>query len=184
MRPCGSNCGHVTAVVRGGLCRLTSAFADPNQLTVQFTANDCVLMTPPGVPLIEQEGNAGVENFRRRFVWSGERNFYQDVDSFWTVRSLDPETPPDMMDFEAWKAYWGPSRENQPSTERLPWKKLPNTGQPLHIQDPMDYTLVDPTFGDAASGAPALPGRPSAPLPPETPSKKYGGSAGRRDQGD
>ena len=114
---------HVTAVARGGLCRLTSTSANPYQLTVQFVSTNSILMASPGVPLVEQEGTASVENFRQRFLWNGDRNFYQDVDVFWTVRNLDPETPPDSMNFEAWKTYWGPSRENQPSTERLLWKR-------------------------------------------------------------
>ena len=58
------------------------------------------------------------------------------------------------MNFEAWKAYWGPSRENRPSTERLMWKRSANADRPLHAQGPADYTLEDPTFGDAPAGAP------------------------------
>ena len=119
---------HVTAAVRGGLCRLTSTPSSPYQLTAQFVCTDSILIGSPGVPLIEQEGAAGVENFRQRFLWNGDRVFYQDVDVFWTARSLDADAPPDVMTFEAWKTYWGPSRENQPSTERLMWRKTARRG--------------------------------------------------------
>lgn len=146
---------NVTADMRGGMCRLTNTSADPHQLTVQIVSINSILRVSPGVPLIAQEGAASVKSFRQRFIWNGERNYYEDVDVFWTVRStLDIETPPDVMNFEAWKAYWGPSREDQPSTERLLWKRTANADQPLHAQGPGEYTLEDRTFGDALLGAP------------------------------
>ena len=145
---------HVTAAVRGGLCRLTSTSSNPHQLTVQFASTDSILMASPGAPLIEQKGAATVEGFRQRFIWNGDRNFYRDVDVFWTVRNLDSEAPPDVMTFRTWKTYWGPSREKQPSTNRLMWKSSADADRPLHSHTPTDYTLEDSTFGDASAGAP------------------------------
>lgn len=107
---------HVTAAVRGGLCRLTSASSAPFQLTVQFTCSDSILLAAPGVPLIEQDGTSAADNPRQRFIWAGDHNYYEDVDTFWTVRNGDFETPPDVMNFEAWKRYWEPSRK----TSRAP----------------------------------------------------------------
>ena len=160
---------NVTANMRGGLCRLTSAAVSPHQLTVQCVSSDSILRTPPGVPLIVQEGAAEVENFRQRFVWNGNRNFYEDVDVFWTVRNnRDPDAIPNVMDFEDWKTYWGPSREEHPSTEPLYWKYSLHADQPLHAQGPADYTLEDPTFGDASAGAPGCRGDRLPPLPPKT----------------
>jgi serine/threonine-protein kinase len=146
---------HVTAVTRGGLCRLSSTSANPYQLTVQVGVTNCIIRTSPGVSLITQEGAAGVESFRQRLLWNGQRNFYEDVNPFWTVRStLEPDALPSIMDFDAWLAYWGPSREDEASTERLMWKRVPDADQPLHAQGPSYYTLEDPTFGDASAGAP------------------------------
>jgi hypothetical protein len=164
---------HVTAVTRGGLCRLTGTSANPHQLPVQFVSTSSILMASPGVPLIEQEGTSSVEDFRQRFIWNGEHNFYQDVDVFWAVRNLDPETPPEMMNFEAWKTYWGPSREDQPSTERLLWKRSPEADRPLHAQGPAEYTLEDPTFGDASGGAPGCRADRLLPLPPNAASHTF-----------
>lgn len=178
---------HVTAAVRSGLCRLTSTSLSPYQLTVQFVSTNSILMASPGVPLVEQEGAASVENFRQRFIWNGDRDFYEDIDVFWTIRNFDPETPPDVMNFEAWKAYWGPSRENQPSTERLVWKRSPEAERPLHTQGPADYTLEDPTFNDAAAGAPGCRvDRLPQPLPeaalekPSRPGSQRGAGTARR----
>ncbi len=165
---------HVTAAVRGGLCRLTSNSSNPYQLTAQFVSTNSILIASPGVPLIEQEGAATVDNLRQRFIWSGDWDCYQDVDVFWAVRNLDPETQPDVMTFEGWKTYWGPSRENQPSTARLLWKKAPDADRPLHAQGPAEYTLEDPTGGDSAAGAPGCQIDRLPPLPPESPSQKSG----------
>ena len=157
---------HVTAAVMGGLCRLTNTVSSPYQLTVQFACNNCILIGSTGTPLIEQEGGIGVESFRQRFLWNGDRVYYQNFDVFWTIRGQDIDVPPDVMTFDAWKTYWGPSRENQPSIERLFWKKTPEAGRPLHSMEPGDYTLEDPTFGDATAGAPGCQAirLPSAPV--------------------
>ena len=177
---------HVTAAVRGGLCRLTSNAANPYQLTTQFVATNSILIGAPGVPLVEQEGTTSAENLRQRFSWSGDENCYQDVDVFWVARNLDPESRPDVMTFEGWKLHWGPSHENQPSTERLLWKKPPDGDRPVHVQGPADYTLEDPTGADAATGAPGcqvdrLPQLPAEPAGERSgrPDSLHGGSLRR-----
>ena len=39
---------HLTAAVRGGLCRLSATPANPYQLTVQFVCTDDIILTAPG----------------------------------------------------------------------------------------------------------------------------------------
>jgi hypothetical protein len=170
---------HVTAAVRGGLCRLSSTPSNPYQLPTQLICTDSILLAVPGVPLIEQEGAAGVENFRQRLIWSGNRNYYQDIDIFWMVRSADPETPPEVMTFDAWKTYWGESRENQPSTERLAWKKPSDSGRPLHAHAPVDYTLEEPPADDA--GVPGVRADRLPQFPPEPAPEKPARPASLRD---
>jgi serine/threonine-protein kinase len=146
---------HVTVEAKNGVCQVVNTATTPYQLTVQFVSSNCIFRTSPGVALITQEGAASVDSFRQRFLWNGERNFYENMDAFWTVRNnLDLEMPSAGMNFDAWKAYWGPSREDQPSTESLLWKRPFRPDQPLHARGPSDYTLEDPTFGDASAGAP------------------------------
>ena len=172
---------HVTAVVREGLCRLSNTSANPYQLTVQFAATDDVFLTATDSPLVEQEGTLGVEKSRERFVWNGNGNYYQNVGVFWLIHNLDPEISAEEMTFEAWKTYWGPSRENQPSRELLVWRRLPNADRPLHTYTAADYTLEDPTFGDSPTGAGAtverLPSLPSEPVRDDVPAS---GSARRQ----
>jgi serine/threonine-protein kinase len=181
---------HVTAIVRGGLCRLTSNTSNPYQLTTQFVATNSILIGAPGVPLVEQEGTASVGNLHQRFTWKGDWNYYQDVDVLWVVRNLDPESQPDVMTFEGWKTYWTPSRENQPSIERLLWKKAPDADRPLHVQGPADYTLEDPTGADSVAGAPGCLTDRLPPLPAEPdgqnsarPGSLHGGSLRRPGHG-
>ena len=159
---------HVTAEVRGGLCRLSATPANPHQLTVQFTCTDDILITARGVPLVEQEGTAGLDKSRQQFVWKGDRNYYQDVDVFWIMRNMDSRIPPEAMNFEDWKTHWGTSRENQPSRDRLAWRRAPNADRPLHAHTAGDYSLEDPTFNDAAGGAPGFRAYRLPALPPES----------------
>jgi serine/threonine protein kinase len=168
---------HLTAAVRGGLCRLSATSANPYQLTVQFVCTDDIILTAPGTPLIEQEGAASVEKSRQRFVWNGDRNYYQDVDVFWLVRTTDSQAAPDVMTFNGWKAHWGLSRENQPNREPLAWRKSPNVDRPLHTHTTADYTLEDPTFNDASSGAPGFRGHRLPTLPPESFQERSGPTA-------
>lgn len=182
---------HVTAAMRGGFCHLTSTSSNPHQLPVHFVSTNGITIGVPGVPLVEQEGQGNMESFRQRFLWNGDRNFYQETDIFWTIRGPDIETPPEVMGFEAWKTYWGPSRETQASVDKLIWKKHPEANRPLHSQGPGDYTLEDPTFDDASAGAPGCWNSRLPPLPPETaaqrsirPSSVRGaGGAWRMDKG-
>ncbi len=159
---------HLTAVVPSGLCRLSATPANPYQLPVQFVCSDDIILASPGTPLVLQEGTASMEKSRERFTWNGDRNYYQDVDVFWMVRTLDPQAAADVMSFNGWKAYWGPSRENQPSRAPLAWRKSPNADRPLSAHTAADYTLEDPTFNDASSGAPGFRGHRLPPLPSDS----------------
>ncbi len=171
---------HVTAAVRGGLCRLSSTPSHPNQLAVHFIVTDSILLAAPAAALVEQEGAAAVENVRQRFIWNGDHNYYEDVDVFWMVRSGDLDAPPEVMTFDAWKTYWGESRENQPSTERLAWKKPPDAGRPLHAYGPLDYTLEEPPADDAAAGVPGFRAE-RLPLLPDAAAEKPNHSDSLRD---
>ena len=165
---------HVTVEARGGLCQLVNTSLAPYQLPVQFISSNSIFRTAPGISLIAQEGAADANNLRQRFLWSGDRNFYENITVFWTVRNnLDLEMPSDSMNFDAWKAYWGPSREDQPSTEKLFWKHAANADQPLHARGPGDYTLEDPTGGDAAAGAPGCRGDRLPEVPPGSASRAF-----------
>jgi serine/threonine-protein kinase len=162
---------HVTAVVRGGLCRLSDSSLGPYQLAAEIRCANSIFIGTVGKPLVEQEGVQAADTLRRRITFNGDRNFYEGMDVFWTIDDLNPDTPPQSMDFEAWRAHWGPQRENLPSRAPLGWKKLPEPGRPVHAHTPDDYTLSDavsnPALGAASDGhhAGCQPERLPQPLP-------------------
>jgi serine/threonine-protein kinase len=148
---------HVTVAARCGLVRLSSSQSAPYQFIVQFNCTDNIIMTSRGNSLIEQEVAGPLENARRQIVWNGDHNFYQDVNVFWTIRSLGAEPSSDKLSFDGWRTYWGPSRENQPFSGRIEWNNLPGADRPPHAQTPADYGLDEeaeenPALGAAADG--------------------------------
>ena len=111
---------HLTAAVRGGLCRLSATPANPYQLTVQFACTDDIILTAPR----RAAGRAGGRRQRgqippavrleRRPQLLSRRGRVLDGAATWI-----PQVAPESMTFEGWKTHWGPSRENQPSREPL-----------------------------------------------------------------
>ena len=132
---------HLTIAARGGLARLAGSQAAPHQFTVSFNCADNIIMTSHGNSLIEQEVVGSLENARRQIVWNGDHDFYQDVNVFWTIRGFGAKPSSDKMSFEGWRAYWGPSRENQPSLGHVKWNNLPGPDRPPHLQTPADFIL-------------------------------------------
>jgi serine/threonine-protein kinase len=148
----GVDLRHVTAVVRGGLCRLIDESRAPQQLATQFRCYDCIILGTAAEPLIAQEGTAEIDVLRRRFTWNGERNFYQGFDQFWIIDDADAETPLEQRDFTAWQAYWTAQGEQRPSTEPVVWRKLPDPERPLCAHTAEDYQL-DKTVDNPAINA-------------------------------
>jgi len=165
---------HLTAIVRGGFCRMTQTVAAPHQLDTQIYCADSILMAAPGAPLIEQEGVNNLEDLRQQISWNGDRNFYESFDVFWSVRNLDQEAVCKPMTFADWQSYWGSEEESLPLANSVLWKKLPDASRPLHTHAPADYALTDATEArpnparDAGLQAERLPRQPP-PLAAEEP---------------
>jgi len=162
---------HLTAVVHSGLCRLSDSPSAPYQLPAEIHCADSILIGTVGKPLIEQEGVQAADTLRRRISFNGDRNFYEGVNIFWSVDDLNPDTPSQLMDFDAWRAHWSPRHENLPSRAVLSWKRVPEPTRPVHAHTPDDYALSEaannPALGAASDGhhAGCLPDR----LPPLAP---------------
>lgn len=187
---------HLTATVRGGLCRIATNPMESHQLPTQIDCVDSILTTAPsegrpssmvpGTALIEQLGDEELDDLRNRITWNGDRNFYEGFDAFWSVHRLDPEIPSDAMTFDTWKAFWGPEHENLPKFGKVGWKKLAEPGRAVHGHVVADYALSDsadhPARGTASDGQdagciadrlPALPAdSPATASPGERPTEK------------
>jgi len=167
---------HVTAAVRGGLCRVTDDRLRAHQLPVHLRCADAIVLCDQQ-PLIHQEGAADVDSLLERIQWDGDRNFYEDVEVFWLVHSLEAASGERVMDFTAWCDYWGPQRETLPRLHEAVLVALPPTIGPFHTRVPDDYALDtvqtdNPAVGAAADGQdagfqagrlPSLPGRADGP---------------------
>jgi serine/threonine-protein kinase len=143
---------HLTALVRGGLCRIAGSPTGPHFLPLQCSCTDSILLGRTGSPLIEQTGQGEVDDIRQQIVWSGDRNCYDGFDVFWSIDRHDGEAPPERMDFAAWKSHWA-EQENLPRSGAVAWRKLPAADRPLHGCTPADFALDEAAAGNAALGA-------------------------------
>jgi serine/threonine-protein kinase len=176
---------HLTAVVRAGLCRFEQNSTDPRQIYARIACADSILVGSAAGALIEQSGIAPSDRARDRVDFSGQRNFYQNFASFWTVYSNQPEQPPESWDADAWLLHWaGTGGESFPNFNRVQWKQPPPDDRPVHAHVPGDYALSDaagadnPALGAASDSSdagcqlgrlppvPALAPWPGAPSPP------------------
>lgn len=135
---------HLTAVIQSGMA-LVSDFEDAGApIGVRIQATDCILATSRDAPLIDYRGmnlNAAAD----RFVWQGERNFYQRVRSFWTCAASD-DLAPQSMDFVSWQRFWKSRDEGEdiePQLDRVRWRKPPGANLPLYQRAPDDYRLSE-----------------------------------------
>jgi hypothetical protein len=147
---------HLTALVRGGLCRFAPGESGPRQLSAQVDCRNSILIGGPAAPLVEHAGGADVDAARQGFAWNGERNFYEGFGSFWTIRPAGASAETMLLD--AWREHWGTQRENAPDGGRVQWKQFPPAERPIPSHVPADYVLspagtsVNPAIGAANDG--------------------------------
>ncbi len=95
---------HTTVVTNGNLIvtRPEDNFnAEP--LPLKVYAQNNLISVGRDQPLIDLTLSEAME-LRRSFEWSGERNLYNDLKTFWIIRSRENVS---MLDFAAWKEFWG-----------------------------------------------------------------------------
>jgi serine/threonine-protein kinase len=144
---------HLTATVEAGLCRLDSRRFAKYQLPTQVDCSDSILMASVDSPLVEQIGEKSPEGSRPLFAWNGDRNLYQGFIVFWKVDDLDPSTPSEPMEFEAWQSRWFPDHEIHSRWGRVDFRQLPEATAPLDARTPLDYMLSDSVENWARSAA-------------------------------
>ncbi len=76
---------HVTAIVGQSLIRLESGDLPRELPPVAVEARNNILMTTNSGPLVAMSGNTSEADFRKIFVWSGGKNFYDGFDDWKTV---------------------------------------------------------------------------------------------------
>jgi hypothetical protein len=145
---------HLAAIVDGGLCRLNCSELGPHQPATHVKCTNSVLVGTARAALIEEVGATNREQSLERIDWRGDRNLYQGFTEFWTIRYLNPETPPEVKDFEQWRSWWGPESEKSTSSGLLEPFRLPGPERPVHALTPDDYAWAtaagDTPVGDEA----------------------------------
>ena len=130
---------HVTALMRAGLCNLTNTSDAPGATAVGDYRQRLHFFMRSVVALIEQSGIDATEEFRKRIVWNGERNFYEGFSTFWRISGAAAEIASQSL-LHDWQAYWGP-RESQPSLDKVAWQQLPPAARPVNQDTPADFAL-------------------------------------------
>lgn len=176
MPPSGENIQvqlkHLTAMVGAGLCRLDNRKSGPYQLPTQINCSDSILMAASDSSLIEQLGQLSPEQSRSGITWTGDRNFYYGFVVFWNIDDLRPDTPPETLEFDAWRSRWAPDHEVHSRWGRIDFRQLPEVSRALETRGPEDYLLSDSVenWAHAAASDGSDVGFLSEQLPPLPPS--------------
>jgi len=172
---------HLTAIVRGGLCRFSQGNSGPRLLNTQVDCRNSILVGGPASSLVEHLDVSAADTARQEFAWNGDRNFYEGFGNFWSIRIAGAATSAEVMSFDAWREYWGPERESVPNWNRAQWRQLPGADRPVPAHLPSDYVLnpstasANPALGAASDGRDMgclfdrLPGAASPPQPASAP---------------
>ncbi len=107
---------HVTGVFGQNLVRLDSGELPRELPPVRVKALNNVLITSNGGSLVAMSGNTNDADFRSLFQWSGEKNFYDRCQVFWSFAS-----GAESLGFDDWKARWGTSGDVGSSNDKLIW---------------------------------------------------------------
>ncbi|RLT01375.1 MAG: serine/threonine protein kinase [Planctomycetota bacterium] len=76
---------HVTAIVGQSLIRLDSGDLPRELPPVKVEALNNILITTSSSSLVTMSGNTSEADFRKLFVWSGEKNFYDGFEDWKTI---------------------------------------------------------------------------------------------------
>ncbi len=162
----------VTAIVRGGLARLTNNEDLPYLLDTKIECIASAIVTDPASPLIQQRGIDTISQFRAHFLWSAKNVDFEGSDLFWRIVSTPTGDSSD-WNFAEWEAFWEPKREGNSRRGLLPWLVKAAAKRRLSELSPAD--LAQPA-GDAEiaassdlGGEPRLLPIPSIPSAAEIP---------------
>lgn len=106
---------HVTAVLGQSLIRLDSGDLPRELPPVAVSASNNVLSLSGTSGLIATSGNTSYADFRKLFLWKGEKNFYDRCKIFWSFASGS-----ESLGFDEWKSN-GANSDVGASNEKLVW---------------------------------------------------------------
>jgi serine/threonine-protein kinase len=128
---------HVTCLTGNGLVRIDGGDEAREMLPVHVSARNNIFAATEGNPLIAMTGNAETANFRELLRWSGAKNFYDRLDTFWSIAPGVLSAEPVELDFEAWKETWGAGAEVDADNSGIVWRK------PWRVKNRSEITSAD-----------------------------------------
>ena len=158
---------HVTADLRGGLCRLARSEYAPHQLPCHLRCVRSMFFGSGKSPLVEQVSFASGEDSLAAISWDGRQNSYPGFLTFWRIQQLD-DSPSKEMTFDAWKTYWRPEHESQPGVGPIGWSPSVNISGPLHQHGPTDYAAASDKTADRPIAGMTVSRLPPPPKESET----------------
>jgi serine/threonine protein kinase len=93
------------------------------QLAVRFSSRDNLFASASNQPLLDQQLPADQVDYRKLVGWTGERNFFDNLDQFWVVHT-PTGAGMQQFDFEAWCSFWGSSETVGSQNEPIVWRRL------------------------------------------------------------
>jgi eukaryotic-like serine/threonine-protein kinase len=88
-------------------------------------ARNNVFSCPAGKPLVVMTDAGDLMEMQRRFIWNGDRNFYDSVEVFWQLGGRQGPTVARQLDFDAWRNYWGANEGTGSTNAAVVWKTKP-----------------------------------------------------------
>lgn len=126
----------------------------PTMLSI--TARQSLFSCPPDRPLLDQQVPVDILEYRKSVSWVDEANVFDDLQTFWSMRSALGTASPQRWDFLAWKSHWGAGEDSR--NLAVPWR------QPWRRQTWSQLTKYDARFDPLPENLAAPVEPPGAPL--------------------
>lgn len=134
---------HVTARLEGSAVQFSGPVSADGPVLDCEVRNSLIACTGDNA-VIYSDVTVNGEDARRQLLWNGERNFYDNQIAFWQIEDLQ-----EFMNFDQWRANWGPAREVGPNNSGIQWQVvLSDVESPEATFDSLDKTvfaLMPPT---------------------------------------
>lgn len=90
---------------------------------ITVSAHDNIFWTDPNHPLVAMLDD--LMEMQRRFVWTGDRNHYDSLGTFWQLGGRPGTPPAKQVPFEVWQNTWENGDETNSSNAPIKWRNVP-----------------------------------------------------------
>jgi len=145
---------HVTGLLGGHFLKVDSGDQLPRELLpVHVYARNNIFSPTTQEAFVSMSGTTPATDFQRLLTWNGERNFYDDVATFWLIASLKGAMEFEPVNFERWNQLTSQISEvgaqNDPVIWAQQWEE-----KPFDQLELSDLALIqDASLNPAVSGA-------------------------------